>query len=66
MEGYRKLEVGQKRIRTGYLVFPKTINGERRWRKEVSFEQELVEIIQIDMAAVCPVWIDTRWIDDNN
>jgi hypothetical protein len=46
---------GDKRIKKGFLFFPKVINNETRWLEFAEWEQKYV----VDNA-----WISTKWIDN--
>ena len=55
-----KVQVGDKRIVTKFLLFPKSINGITRWL-EVASWQERYKYVQYECK-----WIGIKWIDRNN
>lgn len=58
-------ELGDKRILTRFLLFPKAIEGETRWLETVSFEQEYIrDIFWLgNERYMRKCWTDIRWVD---
>lgn len=56
---YTKLIIGTTRIKSHFLLFPKTINGETRWLEKATYEQKF---IRSENGTFC-YWTDTKWIN---
>ncbi len=55
----RKYYPGDRQVCKAFLVFPKTINGDRRWLEVGEWEDEL----QLEQNNPNPVWKPIRWAD---
>ena len=49
---------GDKRIRRGFLIFPKQLEYETRWLEVATWEEELKSGYEFSW------WEATRWVDD--
>lgn len=55
------LSIGAMRVKTSFLLLPRTIGDETRWLERASREQ--VYRIPFDGWDNWPEWVDVRWVD---
>jgi hypothetical protein len=53
---------GDTRVRSGFLFFPKTINGEERWLEWARWEERYE--VWTEMWAVDSGWVPIAWLSD--
>jgi len=58
----KELEIGDKRLRHKFLLFPKNINNEVRWLEKVNYLQKY-EIIYSGGSRWYS-WVNIKWIED--
>ena len=62
-------KVGDKKIVTKFLWFPKKINRETRWLEKATWEEEYQQICESEeecYSCLCSClckWIETKWIN---
>lgn len=56
-------EVGDKRIKTRFLIFPKIIDNELRWWETVSWEETVQKVYTFGNQDFTFKWIPTKWLD---
>jgi len=56
---------GQKRVRRAFLLFPKTINHERRWLEWAEWEEEIAYFVHGMSGQGGHSWdyVPTKWLD---
>lgn len=56
-------KVGDKRIQTNFLLFPKRVGYETRWLEVASWEEEFVRYFLPHTLHGDCYWTSTRWIN---
>ena len=60
-------KIGDKRLTTKFLLIPRVIDGEWRWMRKASFEEEYQELRIMDILKGEPVvireWKMSQWVD---
>lgn len=56
--------LGSERVRSGFLLLPRTIGGETRWLERASWVQRMCGSSMLGEPAHEPYrWRDVRWLD---
>lgn len=57
-------KIGDKRIKTNFLLFSKRIGDESRWLEVASWEEEFVKYLLPHVLHADCYWASVRWIDN--
>jgi len=62
----KSARVGERRVRSAFLLLPKRIGDETRWLEFSKWEEENLLVPHPDLGWLCPEekWIPKKWIDD--
>lgn len=55
-------KLGNKRIRKGFLLFPKCMGNELRWLEHAKWEQEYVEYAEDSLRLYG--WYNIKWLSE--